>query len=243
MNVPIMENAPVSNASALQKRSGEILGKTAAFRSEVYRWLALGFYPPEEDLLQGARSGQMANELRQATLWLGPDQASLVPAIQRLDEFKALTRYECGEAYSRLFEKGLERISLREHSYRWQDAAGLANNAEACTNILSRIYASCGTKSVPGLEDHAAVELEFLAYLCSQEAGSWQALQFSVARTTRRLANTFLLEHLGRWLPEICWRIQRQNSNRCGTARFYTTLADLSVNWLTLEMGSGRLAG
>ena len=233
-----METIPAPHASALQNRSGEILGKTAAFRSEVYRWLALGFYPPDEVLVQGARSGQMAEEVRLATLWLGPDQALLAPAIHRLGEFKALTRYETGEAYNRLFEKSLERISLREHSYRWQDAAGLGHNAAACTNTLSRVYASCGTKSVAGMEDHAAVELEFLAYLCSQEADSWQTLQFSAARGTRRFASAFLQEHLGRWLPEVCWRIKRQN-----TDRFYTALADLTANWLTLEIGSGRLAG
>ena len=58
-------------------RSFAILAQVARFRSQIYRWLALGFFPPDEALVDGLVSGAMLGELGAATLWLGNDRALL----------------------------------------------------------------------------------------------------------------------------------------------------------------------
>lgn len=221
----------------LQDRSADILSRTAAFRADVYRWLALGFYPPDEHLQQALADGRLAAELRHATLWLGPDQQLLVGALQVLAGLPAVSLEAQQQTYRNLFEQGVERISLCERAYRWREASSLAVTQGAPGDELARIYASCGVKLHIGQSDHAAVELEFLAYLCQREAEYWQLGQFSAARNQRRFENAFLQEHPGRWLPEVCARLRQP-----GQPALYAALADLCVTWLVLEQGPERLA-
>ena len=222
---------------SLQDRSAEILSRTAVFRSRVYRWLALGFYPPEADLAAMLETGKLAAELRYATLWLGADQQLLEQSLLALEKLPKTPLPKQQQIYRSLFEHGVERISLSERSYRWRDAASLLNTSEAYNQTLEQIYSSCGVKSLWAQSDHAAVELEFLAYLCAREAEYWQLSQFSAARNQRRFEHAFLQEHPGRWLPEVCWRL-RGRSQPC----FYAALADLCATWLSLELGPERLA-
>jgi TorA maturation chaperone TorD len=218
-------------------RSADILSRTASFRSRVYRWLALGFYPPEEQLVQALADGRLVDDLRHATLWLGPDQQLLAPALAMLAGLPATKLAEQQQIYRYLFEHGVERISLRERSYRWREAASLLNTPQAYNETLERIYTGNGVKPLGGQSDHAAVELEFLAYLCTREAEYWQIGQFSAARNQRRLEHAFLQEHPGRWLPEVCWHL-RQRSQAC----LYAALAEFGAVWLSLELGPERLA-
>lgn len=216
-------------ATSHQARSGEILHKIAAYRSTVYRWLALGFYPPDASLAAALHSGQVADELFEATRWLGTDQGLLVGVIQELHTVPS-THLE--QEYQRLFILGVERISLSERTYIWQNAASLNRAYQTNTENLLHIYTSHGVRPSLELADHAAVELEFMAYLCSREAAAWENLQFSSARSLRRFESVFLDEHLGQWLPEVCWQLAGRASHS-----FYAALAAWTPIWLVLERG------
>lgn len=222
---------------AQQDRSADILHRTASFRSRVYRWLALGFYPPDVDLVHALAERRLTAELRHATLWLGADQQLLEQSLLALDRLPETTLTEQQQVYRSLFVHGVERVSLHERSYRWREAASLLNTPQAYSETLERIYTGSGVKPLGGDSDHAAVELEFLAYLCTREAEYWRLGQFSAARNQRRFEHTFLHEHPGRWLPEVCSRL-RLRSQPC----FYAALADFCTLWLTLELGPERLA-
>ena len=56
--------------SELNAHTFDILSKVSGQRSTVYRWLATGFYPPEELLVQALGDGSMKRELFEATFWL-----------------------------------------------------------------------------------------------------------------------------------------------------------------------------
>lgn len=237
MNLSMPDPLDDHNVPTLQDRSADILSRTASFRARIYRWLALGFYPPDESLLQALHDGGLVTELRHATLWLGADQQLLSPALKMLVELPPTELAEQRKVYLHLFEQGVERILLHERAYRWREAASLLNTPQAYNTTLERIYTGSGVKPLGDQSDHAAVELEFLAYLCTREAEYWRLGQFSTARNQRRFEHAFLQEHPGRWLPEVCWRL-RQRSQPC----FYTALADFCAVWLSLESGPERLA-
>jgi DMSO reductase family type II enzyme chaperone len=213
-------------------RSGEILYTVAAHRGTLYRWIALGFYPPEAELVEALNQGRMASEINEATAWLGQDRGRLSARLEALGGLENLNLPGLSGQYAALFDKGVQRISLRESTYLWRDVYSLGRTTEQCTQALQRTYSRYGLRSVFEGADHAALEFEFLAFLCSREAESWQTHDFRVARELRRSERDFVEEHLIRWLPELSWRISHQ-----AAGSFYDHLAELARLWLDLDQG------
>lgn len=70
--------------------------------------------------------------------------------------------------------------------------------------LVEREYAAAGLSLSPSLKDlpdHAAVELEFMAYLCAQEASAWERESLTEGIRALELQVSFLERHLVRWLP------------------------------------------
>ncbi len=75
---------------------------------------------------------------------------------------------------------------------------------------LEREYATAGLMLSPRLKeqpDHAAVELEFMAYLCDQEAQAWEEEVLEGAFQVLERQRAFLTGHLGRWFPAFTRRL------------------------------------
>lgn len=69
---------------------------------------------------------------------------------------------------------------------------------------LEREYAAAGLSLAPSLKeapDDAAVELEFMSFLCNREASAWEAKRPREAVETLKRQANFLEQHLGRWFP------------------------------------------
>ncbi len=80
--------------------------------------------------------------------------------------------------------------------------------------LLEQEYAAAGLALSPSLQDlpdHVAVELEFMAFLCAQEADAWnrEAVREGIQALERQAA--FLDKHLARWLPEWARQVARAN--------------------------------
>jgi putative dimethyl sulfoxide reductase chaperone len=225
---------PGLQISTAKTRSAEVLSYVAGQRSEIYRWLALGFYHPDEHLVNALNNGQFRAGLSQATEWLGQDQALFVPPLAKLDFFRGLALAPLAAEYSGLFERGVHRILLRESAYIWRDARSLGQTGSLAARALTNLYAAHGLQAGAGSEEHAAVELEFCAYLCTREAAAWRSYQFLAARELRRTQRQFLDDHLGHWLPELAWRITRQ-----APTSFYACLAEICTTWLSIDQGPG----
>jgi putative dimethyl sulfoxide reductase chaperone len=182
-------------------RAFGILARVADYRSAVYGWLALSFYPPDEPLVKALTSGTLAAELIASTRWLGADQARLQPELETLAQFSSVTLDTLQEAYLHCFGRSVRRISPRESSYCWRDASDVLGARTDLADVLLQLYRQMGVIPSPGQEDHVAVELELLAYLCGREATHWKAGRSETAKQLRRQQRNFLDDHLGRWLP------------------------------------------
>jgi TorA maturation chaperone TorD len=113
---------------------------------------------------------------------------------------------------------------------------------------LAREYADAGLDVSPSLNepsDHAAVELEFMAFLCDTEARAWeeQAVEEGIQSLARQ--RLFLTEHLDQWFPAFARRILRVDRGR-----FYTVVAEAAQAFthhdgdlLDLLLHQGRVAG
>lgn len=219
-----------------RERSFAILTRVASSRETVYRWLALGFYAPEGQIVAALVDGRLVRSFAAAIEWLGKDQQLFDEGLRRLQCCHAVTRAELVAEYQRLFGKGLERVSPREAAYRWRDASDLLNNGEAIARLLRLHYEQFNVAPVVEREDHVAVELEFVSFLCGREAASWSNGLPDMARQLRRQQHSFLDDHLGRWLAEFCRRVQTRTMSSA-----YEGLALLADAWLKLEHGPGYL--
>ncbi len=233
MNMPAAETGLNSSYS----RAYKILDQVARDRSCVYRWLAIGFYPPDPLLVDALHTGQMEHEIRAATTWLGRDQAQLLDYTEHLKTWTAIRLAELRQEYLSLFEKSPISISLHESEYRWRDTFNLSATSDILLRSLQQQYQRDGLVPIAGMEDHVAVELEFMAYQCESEAACWTSLEAKAARELRRQERAFLDDDLGRWLPELCLRIQERDRSS-----FYQILAGLCDCWLGLDQGPGYLS-
>jgi TorA maturation chaperone TorD len=213
-------------------RAYQILTRVARQRSEVYQCLSLGFYPPDADFQESLASGTYAGRLYNAIQWLGEDQSLFESSLLRMGTYRSLELQDLNDAYQQLFIKGMERVSPRESTYRWRDITQLGSlQSEVCATLAAQ-YSQFGLTPVTGMEDHLAVELEFLSYLCSQEGSFWEEGSSRIAREYRRKEKLFLDDHLGRWLPELCRRISEH-----ANPSFYQSLASFSEIWLKIDQG------
>jgi anaerobic sulfite reductase subunit A len=79
------------------------------------------------------------------------------------------------------------------------------------TARLQQMYAYAGLALEPSRNespDHAAVELEFMAYLCGQEAAGWTEADRDAAIRALKQQRSFLRHHLGRWFGDFARRVQ-----------------------------------
>ena len=216
------------------RRAFYILERVAADRAQIYSWLALSFYPPEPDFFASLENGRLVAGLRTATAWLGEDRLRLFADFNDLDRFCIPSFPNLRVEYEHLFVNGVQRVSPYETSYRWRDASDVVTAGNDLTRVLQQAYRQFGLAPEPGLEAHLAVELEFLAYLCAQEAGYWRRQSSASARNLRRLQRSFITDHLGRWLSEFAWRLKSRFPES-----FYAHLAGLCLLWVQLEHGPG----
>jgi TorA maturation chaperone TorD len=89
---------------------------------------------------------------------------------------------------------------------------------------LEREYGSAGLAISPllkDLPDHVAVEMEFMSYLCGQEADLWgrEAVKEGIQILERQAG--FLTRHLYRWLPQ--WTRRVETYDRAG---IYSVVAE-----------------
>ena len=217
-------------------RACSILHQVALGRQQVYRWLALGFYPPDAQLAQALNTGQFVEEILLATVWLGEDRNKFLHGLAQLRECPSIGMSELANDYERLFGKSVERVPMHEAAYRWREATAVLETANEVTSALRHVYGQFGVTPIANNEDLLPVELELMAFLCEREAAEWNVNNSSSARQLRLQERTFLDDHLGRWFPEFCRRVS-ERSPSC----FYHALIFLCDTWVELEYGPGYL--
>ncbi|MDQ7850646.1 MAG: molecular chaperone TorD family protein [Armatimonadota bacterium] len=149
--------------------------------------------------------------------------------------------------FSRLFVAGRDGCAPNEsHQLALEPAEATVLNA-----ALEREYADEGVTLHPAageLPDHAAVEMEFVAFLCDRERAAWRNRHGAEGRRLLLRQRQFLRQHLGRWIARFAREVRRADSRGwygevAGAAAAFIhhdqDLVDLLVRWTEESDGSG----
>ncbi len=121
----------------------------------------------------------------------------------------------------------------------WRDNEGLLWGE--CTSRVKLFIESSGLRFQPdwrGLPDHVSVELEFMARLCSHEAGLWgRPERVRDLRQCLETEESFLSDHLLAWVPSFCGRVAERNSG------YYGQTAQLAKDFLESDIEHVRQSG
>lgn len=186
----------------------------ARFRQGAYRLLAAWLLYPDRAVVEVAPSA--AGLLREydafaigLTYWDSWDR--LLRALEQIgiDEFPSLER-----SYMRLFgeSRAQQPISLCETGY----VAAPDLVAQITGSVATQYVASGLAVSTGEMPDHAAVELEYLSFLCDNEGATRQeavGLKKGCATTSRVLERqqSFLKEHLSMWMPAMSRQVAKRD--------------------------------
>lgn len=189
-------------------------------RSGLYRLLALGFRYPEPG---SVAEFQRVRDLLREGSWPFPHLERDVPplAMPPADELSG--------DYLRLFDRKVE-CSPYESEY------GMGNRAFTKSRDLADIagfYKAFGLdlgEQTTDLYDHVAVELEFMSVLALKEAYARHEGHEDGLDVTRGAAASFLREHLGRWVPSFCDKLEE-----AAEVPFYRQLAALTRSVVIAE--------
>lgn len=113
------------------------------------------------------------------------------------------------EEYVRLFMHHPEHTPCLPYESVYVDPGGQA--VGQVITLVEREYAAAGLSLSPSLKDlpdHAAVELEFMAFLCAQEADAWERESLTEGVQALERQASFLERHLVRWFPRWAGEVE-----------------------------------
>lgn len=172
----------------------------ARFRQGAYRLLAaLLLCSDEGTVVAVAKAG---SELRQRSPWM----ASLSfygPWDRFLRCLEGVTPAQAQQSYLTVFG-GAPRTAVPVHESAYLDQSAMASGWLLAE--LEKEYATAGVRlSSPQREapDHAAVELEFVSFLCGQETEAWESGNVEGALRAIRRQGRFLEQHPCQWFAAL----------------------------------------
>ncbi|GMR09294.1 MAG: molecular chaperone TorD family protein [Anaerolineae bacterium] len=202
--------------------------EAARSRQATYRLLAAMFLYPSHDRLERLRA--LARELSEeedatAEIAVSPGPGRL------LNRLRSLADLQMEEEYNALFS-----VKPKAPPYEsvYVDPEGF--NGGWIGVSLERIYGAAGVgvsenhKETP---DHVAVELEFMAYLCSLEAQALAERDMTATARARQYQAAFLNQHLGLWFAPFAQRVREASPGS-----HYDAVADAADSFVAQELGS-----
>jgi len=194
-----------------------------SFRADFYRFLSSLFLQEVSlDLLKNLSS------LKKISLPVetGDAEGLIPPRGRNLDEIKE----ELDVDFARIF-LGLGRQPAFPYESIYRSRSGLL--MQEPFDEVRDIYRMAGVKKIPDLkepEDHIAVELAFMANLCSRAGMAFKDNRSEDALIQLEIQKEFLQNHLSSWIPSLCADIER-----VAQTGFYKSLAALLRSWIISE--------
>lgn len=183
----------------------------ARLRHGAYRLLSVALLYPQEPVI--AAAAYAASHLRRTSSW-SVRLATYTPLDRFLQHAASLgpgSLRALQQEYIALFGGGAmhQPVPLYESAY-------LDPSSMALPRIIADLeqqYTSVGLSAsregaVPA--DHAAVELEFVSFLCRKELGAWAAKELDSAREAIDRQRSFIEKHPGRWVPLLASAVARR---------------------------------
>jgi TorA maturation chaperone TorD len=196
-----------------------------------WQTLALAFHEPIQQWVEGLLHGTVTADLSEAIWWMGLDRERFAGALDMLEDF--VTEQEVRDIqdvlrdlkveYARVFvgAAGSSEAPPYESAYPEWDAAEAATVRGPATLAVEEFYRQYGVQSPSSLQvlpDHIAIELECMYFLSSQERQAWEKGEVETAKALRRAQLRFVEEHLARWVPDFCGRVQNATKSNLSFA-------------------------
>ncbi len=178
--------------------------------AEGYRLLGTALSYPKPERLRAELAG-------------APPELSAIakPLLETIDDAIA------GE-HLRLFAQSAP-VSPYEGAYVARDKGALLGQLAALYELFGAH--SGGSEHEP--PDHAGAEIEFVALLALKQAMALHRGELENAEITARARRVFVEEHLGRWLPELCRRLESASFHP-----FFQTLARTLAAWIARDIAA-----
>lgn len=212
---------------------------TAQVRSDLYAALALAFSPPEPSLVLAGAGNYLVRAVTGVwnELSLPEMQGELAALVMTLEDIsyanEGAALQTLAAQYTATFDApGRSRVHPYESIYRDPDGQVMG----ACTTTVMDCYRKEGLRLAPDfrdLPDHIAAELEFMAYLCTQEAEAWEEARWEDAMKWHLKQRAFLEEHLLQWASAFCRRLASVASSP-----YYLCAASITQRFLAGEYES-----
>lgn len=195
------------------------LADLAVFRQAAYQIFGGVLLYPDEGRLRPLRVAA-----RRLERWSGPlVQFAFFPEwtrlLRALGTWPESARGEIEEAYVRLF--------LVNPAGLFPPYASQYLQPSSPAHVMAAVeaeYRKAGLSPDPRLSeppDHAAVELEFLSFLCGEEARAWREQGLREATDLLQTEARFLSMHLCPWLPDFAHRVMAREGGG-----FYALVTD-----------------
>lgn len=197
-----VEGALSSTFSSQSSREARL----SRLRQGLYRLFAALLLYPDDD--RSATLQVVAGELlRSKSLWGGFGFSDpLARLLKVLSDLNREATDEIEEEYVRLF---LVKPIAPPYESFYLDPDGQARGWMAVQ--IEREYRDAGLILSPDqkkLPDHVAVELEFMAFLCGQQAQALEEDATDEGLTLKERQRTFMAQHLGRWFPRFARQVR-----------------------------------
>lgn len=223
------------------------MNEKAGLRSRVYAVLSVAFSPPREGL--GAPGAPQAavlilREASQALAIAVPERA--LAAIEEGGRHATMNLAQGGVdelevEYNRLFVgPGAPRVYPYESLYRGSMSLVMGPSAGEVLQAYRRNGLAI-TTAFKDLPDHIAVELEFMARLCCEEARAGSAGRVDLALRLKQEQRSFLDAHLASWLPAMCEKVIRETTSTI--YRGFAEIAAIFVGWDLERLDAEQLSG
>ncbi|MBF0624714.1 MAG: molecular chaperone TorD family protein [Magnetococcales bacterium] len=198
-------------------------GEEARARSGVYGLLARVFRAEADAaLLRHLQSPEIVAAL-------GRPGEELAAFLTRQGTDRTLA--DLAEEYTRLFLGPGPHLSLHE-AVLVPGGAGLLWGRETAVVKTCMGEAGCAVADQAELlPDHLAVELEFMAHLCAEEAQGWLSGDAVGARNAAAWQTAFLNGHLGTWVGSV-----RERLEAARPSPFYAVFAELLCAFVRQEV-------
>lgn len=192
----------------------------AQWRQLAYRlFSSVLLYPQEARLQAMAATAVELHKQRRAMVKFAffPQWHRLLTSLADPPDYHALER-----EYVQLFVHNPKRAPCLPYESEHVDHGGQSAGWIAAS--LEQEYAAAGLALSPSLKDlpdHVSVELEFMAFLCRQEADAWNREVVNEAVQSLERQAEFLNRHLANWFPR--WARQVTTADNGG---FYSTVVE-----------------
>ncbi len=194
------------------------LADLARFRQAVYRIFSTVLLYPDEERLGDVAS--VAGELIEQDEFPAtfPFFIQWRELLDRLRSLADLDPAKVQEEYVSLFLASSDYSPCLPYESAYVESGSASGWAAV---KLDRVYAAAGlsiSSSFSEAPDHVAVELEFMSFLCDQEAEAWEGRRLSEGTGALKHEAKFLDQHLTRWFPAFARGVVRKNGSEIYTA-------------------------